>query len=110
MIIDAMVEVVHGQGGTARRSGTGSPVRFAGKTGTSQVFTVPQGEEIDEEDIPTHLKDHGLFIAYAPVDAPEIAIAIVIENGGSGSAAPVARRLIDQYFEKNPQGSCLGRS
>jgi len=108
MIIDAMVEVVHGQGGTARRSGTGSPVRFAGKTGTSQVFTVPQGVEIDEEDIPTHLKDHGLFIAYAPVDAPEIAIAIVIENGGSGSAAPVARRLIDQYFEKNPQGVRAG--
>ena len=100
-IIDGMVGVVHGPRGTARRSGNNAPVRFAGKTGTSQVVRVAQDEELDDDDLPEHLKDHALFIAYAPLDAPEIAIAIIVENGGSGSrtAAPIARRLIDHYFK-----------
>ena len=100
-IIDGMVEVVHGLRGTARRIGENAPVRFAGKTGTSQVFGVAQDEDPDNDDLPEHLKDHALFIAYAPLDVPEIAIAIIVENGGSGSrsAAPIARRLIDHYFK-----------
>ena len=100
-IIDGMVEVVHGTRGTARRIGTNAPVRFAGKTGTSQIFGIAQDEERNDDELPEHLKDHALFIAYAPVEAPEIAIAIIVENGGSGSrtAAPIARRLIDQYFK-----------
>jgi penicillin-binding protein 2 len=99
-VIDGMIEVVNGPAGTARRSGDGAAVRFAGKTGTSQVFGIAQDEEVDNDELPEHLKDHALFIAYAPLDVPEIAIAVLVENGGSGSrtAAPIARQLIDHYF------------
>ena len=63
------------------------------------------------DDLPEHLKAHALFIAYAPLDVPEIAIAIIVENGGSGSrsAAPIARRLIDHYFKgASESGSASG--
>lgn len=99
-VIDGMVEVVHGPTGTARRSGAGAPVRFAGKTGTAQVYGIAQDADADDEEVPEHLKDHALFIAFAPLDAPQIAIAVIVENGGGGSrtAAPIARRLIDRFF------------
>jgi len=102
-IIDAMVEVVHGPTGTARRSGLGAPVRFAGKTGTAQVYGIAQGEKARTEGVPEHLQDHALFIAFAPVDTPQIALAVVVEHGGGGSktAAPIARRLIDHYFARS---------
>ena len=100
-VIDGMIEVVNGPTGTARRSGNGAVVRFAGKTGTTQVFGIAQDQEGDNDELPEHLKDHALFIAYAPLDVPEIAIAVIVENGGSGSrtAAPIVRRLIDHYFK-----------
>lgn len=100
-VIDGMIEVVNGPTGTARRSGNGAVVRFAGKTGTSQVFGIAQDQEMDNDEFPEHLKNHALFIAYAPLDVPEIAIAVIVENGGSGSrtAAPIVRRLIDHYFK-----------
>ena len=99
-IIDGMVAVVHGERGTARRVGQGASYRFAGKTGTAQLFTIAQDEEADNEETPKHLRDHALFIAFAPVENPEIAVAIVVENGGSGSgaAAPIARRILDYYL------------
>ncbi len=102
IIIDAMVDVVHGAGGTARQSGLGAKYKFAGKTGTAQVFSLPQDEEIEAEDIPEELRDHALFIAFAPVEEPKIAISIIVENGGNGStgAAPIARRLFDHYLSK----------
>ena len=86
--------------GTARRVGQGASYRFAGKTGTAQLFTIAQDEEADNEETPKHLRDHALFIAFAPVENPEIAVAIVVENGGSGSgaAAPIARRILDYYL------------
>jgi len=99
-VIDAMVEVVHGQRGTARHVGVGLPFKMAGKTGTAQVFGIKQDEKYDAETLAKRLHDHALFIAFAPADKPEIVIAIVVENGGSGSrmAAPIAREIIDQYF------------
>lgn len=99
-IIDGMIEVVHGNRGTARRVGAGAHYRFAGKTGTAQLFTIAQDEEADNEETPKHLRDHALFIAFAPVENPEIALAIIVENGGSGSgaAAPIARRILDYYL------------
>lgn len=99
--VDGMVEVVHGPTGTARRSGLDAPVRFAGKTGTAQVFGIAQNEEAENDELPEHLQDHALFIAFAPLDVPQIAIAVIVEHGGSGSrtAAPIARRLIDRFFE-----------
>ncbi|MGE0482948.1 MAG: penicillin-binding protein 2 [Gammaproteobacteria bacterium] len=98
--IEGMVEVVHGATGTARRSGDGAPVRFAGKTGTAQVFGIAQGVDAKEQEVPEHLQDHALFVAFAPASEPQIAIAVIVENGGGGSrtAAPIARRLIDGYF------------
>ena len=100
-VIEGMVEVVHGETGTAHKSGIGAPVRFAGKTGTAQVFGIAQGEKVKMEGVPERLQDHALFIAFAPVERPQIAIAVVVEHGGGGSrtAAPIARRLIDYYFK-----------
>jgi len=103
-IINAMTEVVHGTRGTARKTGLNAQYRFAGKTGTAQVIGIAQDEQQrkDEEkkDIPEKFRDHALFIAFAPVNDPKIAVAIVIENSGSGSsiAAPIARRLFDHYL------------
>jgi penicillin-binding protein 2 len=101
-IIDAMVGVVHGPRGTARRIGAGATYRMAGKTGTAQVFGIAQGEEYDEEKVDKKLRDHGLFVAFAPVDSPRVAVAVLVENGGSGSrsAAPIARRVLDHFFKQ----------
>lgn len=99
-IIDSMVEVTHGKRGTARHIGKGLPFKVAGKTGTAQVFGIKQDEKYDAETLERKLHDHALFIAFAPADDPEFVVAIVVENGGSGSrvAAPIARKMIDQYF------------
>jgi penicillin-binding protein 2 len=99
-IIGGMVEVVHGVRGTARRSGAGANYRFAGKTGTAQLFTIAQDEVANNEETPKHLRDHALFIAFAPIDNPQIAVAVVVENGGSGSgtAAPIARKILDYFL------------
>ncbi|MBI4006099.1 MAG: penicillin-binding protein 2 [Gammaproteobacteria bacterium] len=99
-VINAMIDVVHGERGTARQSGLNAPYKFAGKTGTAQVIGIAQDEQYKKEDVPEELQDHALFIAFAPSDAPKIAIAIIVENGGSGSrsAAPIARQLFDHYL------------
>ncbi len=65
------------------------------------MFSVAQEEEYDEENVAERLRDHGLFIAYAPAEAPRIAVAVVVENGGGSSAAtPVARKVLDAFFEQ----------
>ena len=99
-IVDAMADVVEGERGTARRIRTDA-YRIAGKTGTAQVFTVKQDEKYDEEKISEKLRDHALFVAFAPIEEPRIAVAVVVENGGHGGsvAAPIARRVLDRYFE-----------
>ena len=99
-IIQAMEDVVHGARGTARRSGANAAYTFAGKTGTAQVIAMGQDEKYDKDNVPEHLRDHALFIAFAPVEAPKIALAIVVENGGGGSstAAPIGRQLLDHYL------------
>jgi len=100
VVIDSMVEVVHGKRGTARHVGKNIPFKMAGKTGTAQVFGIKQDEKYDADTLAKKLHDHALFIAFAPADDPEIVIAVVVENGGGGSrtAAPIARSIIDQYF------------
>lgn len=99
-IIDSMVEVTSGRRGTARQVGKGLSFNVAGKTGTAQVFGIKQDEKYDVETLGRKLHDHALFIAFAPAENPEFVVAIVVENGGSGSrvAAPIARKMIDQYF------------
>ena len=102
-VIRGMAEVVQGSRGTARRTGLDAPYKYAGKTGTAQVIGKPQDEEQErDEELPEEFRDHALFIAFAPLDAPKIAVAIIVENGGSGSkgAAPIARRLFDYYLEQ----------
>ncbi len=99
-IRQAMEAVVHDAFGTARRSGLNAPYHFAGKTGTAQVIGIGQDERYNKNEIPEHLQDHALFIAFAPVESPRIAVAIMVENGGSGSgaAAPIARIVFDKYL------------
>ena len=99
-VLGAMENVVHGDRGTARRVGAGAAYRIAGKTGTAQVVGIAQGEDYEEDKIAPHLRDHGLFLAFAPAKRPRIALAVVVENGGSGSgsAAPIARQVMDHYL------------
>ncbi|MDH5649325.1 MAG: penicillin-binding protein 2, partial [Gammaproteobacteria bacterium] len=99
-IIESMVAVVHGEQGTARRLKWGAKYTIAGKTGTAQVKSIKQGESYDADALPERHRDHALFIAFAPAEAPKIAIAIIVENGGHGSsaAAPIARQLMDEYL------------
>ncbi|MFO1420743.1 MAG: penicillin-binding protein 2 [Candidatus Competibacteraceae bacterium] len=97
-VIAGMIHVV--EGGTAHRIGIGAKYRIAGKTGTAQVFTLGQGEKYDAKRLAKHLQDHALFIAFAPVEDPRIAVAVIAEHGGGGSAtaAPMARKIMDAWL------------
>ena len=99
-VIGAMNSVMQGLRGTARAVGSNAPYRMAGKSGTAQVFSVAQDEEYDEEEVEERLRDHALFIAFAPLDNPQIAVAVIVENGSSGSrvAAPIAKAIMDKYL------------
>jgi len=99
-VLAAMTDVVHSARGTARRIGKDSPYRIAGKTGTAQVFGLKEEEKYDASAIAEKLRDHALFIAFAPVDNPSIAVAVIVENGGGGGsvAAPIARKILDAYL------------
>jgi penicillin-binding protein 2 len=95
-----MHDVMQNPHGTAYSVGRDAPYQMAGKSGTAQVFSVGQDEEYDPDEVEERLRDHALFIAFAPFDDPRIAVAIVLENGVSGSrwAAPIARAIMDQYL------------
>jgi len=97
-----MDRVVNASHGTARRIAANSRYRIGGKTGTAQVYKLGKDKIYKEDELPMHLRDHALFIAFAPVDAPRIAIAVVVEHGGAGSkaAAPVARVTLDAWLDQ----------
>ncbi len=99
-VIDSMEEVVHGPKGTARGIARDIRYRMAGKTGTAQVKSIAQNEEYDDETVEKKFRDHSLFVGFAPVENPKIAISVIVEHAGSGSrtAAPIARKLIDYYL------------
>lgn len=99
-VIRFMTRVMHSARGTARKSGAGAAYAIAGKTGTSQVFGIKQDEHYDKNSVPEELRDHALFIAFAPAEDPRIAVAVIVEHGGSGSsaAAPIARKVLDAYL------------
>ncbi len=101
--IQAMQDVMQGERGTARAIGMNAPYAMAGKSGTAQVFSVAQEEEYNEDEIEERLRDHALFISFAPIEDPQIAVAIIVENGSSGSrvAAPIARAIMDEYLGYN---------
>jgi penicillin-binding protein 2 len=100
IMVRNLTDVVNGEGGTARGIGWNAPYKIAGKTGTAQVKGLGQAESYVESRTAEHLRDHALFIAFAPVDDPQIAVAVIAENGGHGGsvAAPIARKLMDQYL------------
>ena len=88
-------------GGTAWRIGSGLQYSMAGKTGTAQVKSIAQGKSYNAAALAVQHRDHAWFIAFAPVDKPKIAIAVILENGGWGAtAAPIARQLADFYLLK----------
>ncbi len=96
----AMESVMHGERGTARGVGARAQYRIAGKSGTAQVVAIKQGEKYDRNKVNERHRDHALFIAYAPADDPKIAVAVMVENGesGSGVAAPVAKAVLDAWL------------
>ncbi|MBI0006266.1 penicillin-binding protein 2 [Gilliamella sp. W8126] len=98
---EGMHRVMFGARGTARKVYAGAKYQAAGKSGTAQVYGLKENETYNAHKIPEHLRDHALFIAYAPYDKPKIALAIVLENGGGGSSngGAVARKILDYYLE-----------
>lgn len=98
-IYDGMREVVHGERGTAKTLSKGIKYTMAGKTGTAQVIGIAQNAVYNEDEVSERNRHHGLFIAFAPMEAPTIAVAIIVENGGGSSAAsPIARKVIDTWL------------
>jgi penicillin-binding protein 2 len=98
VVVDAMVDV--NVSGTGRVAFQGAPYKVGGKTGTAQVIGIKQGEKYNEAKVAERHRDHSLFIAFAPAEAPKIALAVLVENGGFGAraAAPIARAAIDFYL------------
>lgn len=97
VVKNAMIGVI--KEGTGARAFAGAPYVAAGKTGTAQVYSL-KGEKYSESGVKEHLRDHALFIAFAPADQPKIAVAVLVENGGFGAqaAAPIARMVFDYYL------------
>ncbi|WP_324733074.1 penicillin-binding protein 2 [Pseudomonas paeninsulae] len=95
-----MEQVMHGARGTARKVGDTAEYRMAGKSGTAQVVAIKQGERYDRNKIQERHRDHALFVAFAPADNPQIAVAVMVENGesGSGVAAPVVKQVMDAWL------------
>jgi penicillin-binding protein 2 len=83
--------------GTSARAFAGAPYKSGGKTGTAQAVTIGQKDKYDARRIEDHLRDHALYMAFAPLESPQVALAIVVENAGFGAehAAPIARRVFD---------------
>lgn len=91
--------VVNEPGGTARRARL-EDVVVCGKTGTAQVVSLSKHKGIPKKDLPYKYRDHAWFVAFAPYEKPEIAVAVLVEHGGGGSvaAAPIAKQVIEAYF------------
>jgi penicillin-binding protein 2 len=100
---DGLSAVVEGRSGTARIAHVDG-LSISGKTGTAQVFSRGASETGTGKNTPKHLRDHAWFVAYAPSDAPRIAVVVIVEHGehGSSAAAPLARELIKAYLLEPP--------
>ena len=97
---NGMQQVMHGARGTARKVGDTAVYRIAGKSGTAQVVAIKQGEKYDRSKVQERHRDHALFIGFAPAEKPQIAVAVMVENGesGSGVAAPVVKQVLDAWL------------
>ncbi|MGD8378983.1 MAG: penicillin-binding protein 2 [Gammaproteobacteria bacterium] len=106
-VIKGMVAVVNSIYGTAHPYiSRGEQVTIAGKSGTAQVFSLEEGEEYDAEKVEGKLRDHALFVAFAPARNPRLAVVVVVEHGGGGSsvAAPIARKVLDTWLAEQDSG------
>jgi len=101
-VVQGMVNVVHSDHGTAKGINKNINYQIAGKTGTAQVLGIKQNAKYDENSIDFKYRDHALFVSFAPVDDPQIAVAVVVENGGHGGsvAAPIAGEVIKQFLQE----------
>ncbi|MGM0984749.1 MAG: penicillin-binding protein 2 [Pseudomonadota bacterium] len=99
-IFSGMEKVISGHEGTARRIGKDLEYRMAGKSGTAQVFSLGKDQKYNADEIQERLRDHALFMAFAPVEAPQIAVAVIVENAGGGSthAAHLAKAMTDAWL------------
>jgi penicillin-binding protein 2 len=111
---EAMIDVVYGEGGTARNIQVSTPaLAIGGKTGTSQVrrITMEEREEgiRENEELPWRFRDHALFVGFAPIEQPRFACAVVVEHGGSGSqvAAPICRDVLLEAQRRRPDRMSL---
>ncbi|MCM5703356.1 penicillin-binding protein 2 [Larsenimonas salina] len=99
LVDQGLEDVIQSGEGTARSLQKGLQYTMAGKTGTAQVFTLGQNQKYNASELRERLRDHALFIAFAPVDNPQIAIALIIENGGGDHlAAPIGRKMLDEWL------------
>lgn len=96
-VYEGMEAVLHGSEGTARKVGAGMQYEMAAKTGTAQVFSLGQNQKYDADELTERLRDHALFIGFAPVDDPQIAIAVIVENAGGGVSG-LGRELTDAWL------------
>ena len=105
IVLDALYGTVNRKHGTAHTAFRNTSYVSAGKTGTAQLFSVAQDEEYDVDNVNEYLRDNAMYIGYAPFENPEISIAVAIENagGGSSNAAPLARKVMDFYFDERKQ-------
>ena len=96
------MSLVTKEGGTAAFIGRTSDYNVSAKTGTAQVFGLKEGQVYNEATLPDRLKDHALFIAFAPSEDPKLVIAIIVENGGHGgsTAGPIAKKVFDAYINE----------
>lgn len=103
--LDGMYGVVNKKTGTAHKAFADTAYVAAGKSGTAQVIGMKEDEEYDADKLEEHHRDNAMFVAYAPFDAPEVVTSVVVENAGGGSshAAPVARAMLDAYFERKQE-------
>ena len=99
-VLRSMWHSISKKRGTANKAFEGAAYKAAGKTGTAQVFSVAQDEEYDKELLEKRLQDHALFTGFAPYDDPQLAVSVIVENGGSGGAvaAPIARQIFDAWL------------
>lgn len=102
VVHQALIDVMVGKRGTARKIDVKLPFKIAGKTGTAQVFSFKENKRIKKEDLAKELRDNSVFITYAPADNPVIALAVILENAGGGSevAAPTAVKMLEGYFNR----------
>ena len=113
LVSDAMRNVIHGTYGTARAIGADlEEYEIAGKTGTAQAISIAEDVDYDDLELEKRLRDHALFIAYAPVEEPKFSVGVIVENGehGGSMAAPIARIIFDKLLEPTHTDSPLEES